>query len=112
MGRIITSMIKNYKKQIYLDKKSEWRWRIICSNGHMVLGSTISYKNEHACQDQVNQILSGKDYYIIEIIECEKFIANIKCFEGTIVAKTEGFSLRKECCESLTKLLGSAYRIR
>ena len=38
------------KLELYKDKKGEWRWRKIASNGEIVGASSEGYKNKADCE--------------------------------------------------------------
>jgi uncharacterized protein YegP (UPF0339 family) len=50
---------KQMKFVIYQDKKKEWRWRLIASNGRQVADSGEGYKRVHFCQKAITKIIEA-----------------------------------------------------
>lgn len=51
---------KDLSAEIYLDKASYWRWRIIDPNGRVLARSAHSYCNEKDCEEILLAIVSLK----------------------------------------------------
>ncbi|MDA0813675.1 MAG: DUF1508 domain-containing protein [Verrucomicrobia bacterium] len=45
----------NDKWTLYKDKKNEWRWKRVASNGRVVGASTEGYKNRSECIDNAKR---------------------------------------------------------
>ena len=45
----------NDKWTLYNDKKNEWRWKRVASNGRIVGASTEGYKNRSDCIDNARR---------------------------------------------------------
>ncbi len=51
-------MDKKFKAEIFEDKRGEWRWRLISSNGRIVADSGEGYKNKSECYKRLSEITS------------------------------------------------------
>ena len=49
---------KEGKVEIYKDRKGEWRWRIIASNGRKLANSGEGYKRKRDCTRSLNFVLT------------------------------------------------------
>lgn len=43
------------KKEIYKDKKWEWRWKIIADNGRIILETSEGYKNKSHAKEMLDK---------------------------------------------------------
>lgn len=44
--KVAVAAMKNPKIQVYLDRKLEWRWRLIAKNGRIIADSGEGYKSK------------------------------------------------------------------
>jgi uncharacterized protein YegP (UPF0339 family) len=50
------SMERHYKFEVYEDKKKEWRFRIVASNGRIIADSGEGYHNKKDCLENIESI--------------------------------------------------------
>ena len=65
---------ENYKFEIYLDKKNEWRWRFIAPNNRTIANSGEGYRWKLDCLDAIRLI---KKY--AKKAKIEREVKNKKC---------------------------------
>lgn len=60
--------MKSYKIKIYKDKRGEWRFSIVASNGRIVADSGEGYRTKYFCRKNINRIIEQirADNFIIE----------------------------------------------
>jgi len=49
-------MLRKASKEVYLDKKKEYRWRLISSNGKIMADSGEGYKKKTACVKALDRV--------------------------------------------------------
>jgi len=50
----------------YKDKKGEWRWRLVASNGRIIADSGEGYKSEKECKDDIDRVKNSKDAPVVQ----------------------------------------------
>ena len=43
------------KIELYMDKESDWRWRLVASNGNMIVDSCEGYSNKSNCRRAIKK---------------------------------------------------------
>jgi len=49
----------------YKDQKSEWRWRLVASNGRRIADSAEGYKNESECKKDIDRVKASSDAPVV-----------------------------------------------
>ena len=47
--------------EYYKDRKDEWRWRLIASNGRIIADSGEGYSSEHECLADIDRVKNSSD---------------------------------------------------
>ncbi len=55
-------MTRRYRFVVYQDRKKEWRWRLVASNGKIVADSAEGYKKKAHAVKMINRIRLALDY--------------------------------------------------
>jgi hypothetical protein len=50
----------------YKDKKGEWRWRLVASNGRIIADSGEGYSSERECLADIDRVKTSKDADVVQ----------------------------------------------
>ncbi len=90
------------KTQYYQDKRGEWRWRKIASNGQIVGASSEGYNEKKDCQKNANR-KGDKDKWEFYKDKAGEFRWRSIAKNGKQVGRSsEGFKSRKSCQNNAT----------
>lgn len=86
------------KFETYQDKRGEWRWRRIATNGKIVGAACEGYKDKKDCVANMNRGSKAKDKWEIYQDKRGEWRWRRKASNGKIVgAASEGYRSRKDC---------------
>ncbi len=57
------------KFEVYKDKKGEWRWRLVASNGNNIASSGEGYERKQGCLDAIESVRKNAAEGDVKILE-------------------------------------------
>jgi uncharacterized protein YegP (UPF0339 family) len=52
--------------EYYKDKKGEWRWRLVASNGRIIADSGEGYSSERECLADIDRVKASKEADVVQ----------------------------------------------
>ena len=89
---------ENDKFEVYKDKRGEFRWRRMASNGKIVGASSEGYRSKKDAEANMNRGPNDKDKWEFYKDKRGEFRWRRKAVNGNIIgASSEGYKSKKDC---------------
>ncbi|RMF41503.1 MAG: DUF1508 domain-containing protein [Alphaproteobacteria bacterium] len=86
------------KFEVYKDKRGEWRWRRIATNGKIVGAASEGYKSKADCEANMNRGYKASDKWEFYTDKRGQYRWRRKASNGQVVgASSEGYLSEDDC---------------
>jgi uncharacterized protein YegP (UPF0339 family) len=67
MAGLFSSILGTSRFEKYVDRRGEWRWRLISSNGNTIADSGEGYQNEADCLNGIRIVMETNEDTPVEL---------------------------------------------